>query len=145
MRRSIFFMLTVAGLLLTTPVWAQKPTPAAAPSAAGDSSGMPPEWDSKIPLPKGATLISSTVPKTGVVHSADFSAPGSYDELVSFYEKELPKAGFTMGPKVAAPARKVYNRTFNASQIMDSVLISPSSSDPSKLTIHIAYTPLKKQ
>ncbi len=121
--------------------------PVRSPSAwaAASASTMPPDWDARIPLPKGATLVSSTKPTQGVVYSAEFSAPGDYKSLVDFYEKEIPKAGFTLGPKVAIPARKVYNRSFMKEKVLDSVVIAPSASDPSKFSIHITYTPLGKK
>jgi len=134
----------LAGLLLAASVCGPLHSPAMAESGAGGANAMPPKWDARIPLPKGAVLVSSTEPKSGVVYSADFTAPGTYKELVDFYETELPKAGFKMGPKVAVAARKVYNRTFTYTDILDSVVISPSSADPSKLTIHVAYTPPPK-
>jgi hypothetical protein len=109
--------------------------------AAVSSSAMPQNWDAKIPLPPGAVLVDSSVPKTGVVYAANFSVKGDYKELVDFYEKELPKAGFSMGPKVAIPARKVYNRNFTEVGNLDSVVISPDPNDPSKFIVHIAWTP----
>jgi hypothetical protein len=119
-------------------------TPAAAlaqsPPVASSSPSMPESWDPKIPLPAGAVLTNSSAPKDGVVHSADFSAPGSYSDLVNFYEAELPKAGFAMGPKIAVAARKVYNRTFSKRDALDSVLVSPDAKDPSKFTVHIAWS-----
>ena len=136
-----FFRLMVVAVVLTAVcAWAQQP-------AAGGSSTLPPQWDSRIPLPKGAVLLSSETPKEGVVYTADFSAPADYDykKLVDFYEKGLAKAGFKLGPKVAVPARKVYNRTFTYTDILDSIVISPDTKDPSKLTIHIAYTPPPKR
>lgn len=112
----------------------------AQPAPASSSPALPEGWDSKIPLPSGAVLITSTVPKDGIVHSADFSVPGNYHDLVSFYETELPKAGFAMGPKVAVAARKVYNRTFNSQGGLDSVMVSPAAKDPSKFTVHVAWS-----
>jgi hypothetical protein len=112
-----------------------------APTAAG-SPAMPEKWDPKIPLPPGAVLVSSATPSNGgVVHGADFMAAGDYQTLVDFYEAELPKAGFSMGPKIAIAARKVYNRNFSNGDSLDSVVISPSTQDPSKFSIHFAWTP----
>jgi len=111
----------------------------ASPPAA--SAAMPQHWDSNIPLPPGAVLLNSSVPKTGVVHAADFSVPGDYKGLVDFYETELPKAGYSLGPKVAVPARKVYNRNFSKGDMLDSVVISPIANDPSKFSVHFAWTP----
>ena len=117
--------------------------PALAADAPAKGAGvLPTKWDKRIPLPKDFVLLDSTVPKEGVVYSADFYAPGSYDDLVSFYEKGLAKAGFKMGPKVAMPARKVYNRTFTWTDILDSVVITPATDDPNKMNIHVTYTPL---
>ena len=136
--------LILVAAILTTFAWAPGPAPAAEPSAAASpgTGTLPPRWDKRIPLPPGAVMLSSTTPKEGVVYSADFAAPGSYDELVKFYETELAKAGFKMGPKVAIPARKVYNRTFTWTDILDSVVITPSTADPSKMNVHVTYTPL---
>lgn len=115
--------------------------------AASSSPALPQGWDTSIPLPSDAVLLNSTVPKAGVVYAADFAAKGTYKELVDFYEKELPKAGFAMGPKVAIAARKVYNRNFSRGGNLDSVVITPSTTDPSKVNIHFAWssqTPAQK-
>lgn len=135
-------LLVVAALLVTASVWAPTYCHAAGPSAAASPGALPEHWDKRIPLPPGAVLVSSTTPKEGVVYSANFTAPGPYDDLVKFYETHLAKAGFKLGPKVAVPARKVYNRTFTWTDILDSVIISPSDSDPSKFNIQVTYTPL---
>jgi hypothetical protein len=133
-------LLAIAALLIALPALSHsQPTPAKPPEAAGS---LPKDWDAHIPLPKGAVLTSSTVPKTGVVYSATFSAPGTYEELVDFYEKQIPKSGFMLGPKVAFPARKVYNRSFSKKSILDSVVITPSADDPSKFVLSITYTPV---
>ena len=108
--------------------------------AASSSPALPQGWDSSIPLPPDVVLLNSTVPKTGVVYAADFAAKGTYKELVDFYEKELPKANFAMGPKVAIAARKVYNRNFSRGGNLNSVVISPSTTDPSKVNIHFAWS-----
>lgn len=133
--------MIAAVLLIASPL----PIRSTSAWAAASASATPPDWDARIPLPKGATLVSSTQPSKGVVYSAEFTAPGDYKSLVDFYETEIPKAGFTMGPKVAVPARKVYNRSFSKESVLDSVVIAPSPSDPSKFSIHITYTPLGKK
>ncbi|HLI80824.1 MAG TPA: hypothetical protein VKV03_12630 [Candidatus Binataceae bacterium] len=128
--------ILMMGVMAVTHSFADAQTAPAASSAA-----LPPKWDPKIPLPPGATLISSTAPKMGVVYSADFMVAGNYKDLVDFYERELPKAGFGLSSKVAMPARKVYNRNFVRAGMLDSVVISPSTSDPSKFSVHIAWSP----
>ena len=134
-------LLGIAALVIALPVCARGYAFAQSTPAGAASPAMPENWDPSIPLPPGAVLLSSSVPKTGVVHSADFSVKGDYKELVDFYEKELPKAGFSMGPKVAVPARKVYNRNFTKGDNLDSVVVSPSTQDPSKFSVHFAWTP----
>jgi hypothetical protein len=119
---------------------ARVPAHAQAPSSAPAASATPKGWDASIPLPPGAVLVNSTVPKTGVVYAADFTVPGSYQQLVDFYEKELPKAGFVMGPKVAMAARKVYNRSFSRGGSLDSVVVTPIANDPSKMNVHFAWS-----
>ena len=101
---------------------------------------MPPNWDARIPVPPGATLISSTTPKDGSAYTAEFLGPRGYADLVEFYESELPKAGFKMGQKHEISKRKLYKRTFSDGNIQDEVVISPSrADDPALLTIHITY------
>jgi hypothetical protein len=136
-------LLVIGALLIACPSWAQTQN-ATKPAAAASAGALPPSWDSKIPLPKGAMLVSSTKPKVGVVYSANFSVAGNYKDLVDFYETEIPKAGFQLGPKVAVPARKVYNRSFIRKSALDSVVITPSTHDPDKFTISITYTPASK-
>ena len=112
--------------------------------APSDSSlhTFPQGWDSTIPLPPAAVMTSSTVPKKkGETYSADFSAKGTYPELVSFYEKGLPKAGFTMGPMSARAARKVYNRSFARGGHLNSLVITPNLSDRTKFNLHFVWSP----
>jgi hypothetical protein len=129
----IVTLIVALGLAVRAPVLAQAPAAAASPA-------MPQGWDSRIPLPPGAVLVSSSVPNVGVVYSSDWAVKGDFKELVDFYEAELPKAGFAMGPKVLIAARKVYNRNFSTGGGLDSVVISPNTSDPAKFNVHIAWS-----
>jgi hypothetical protein len=132
--------LALATLIIAPALATGVPAMAQAPAAAS-SPAMPDSWDAKIPLPPGAVLIDSTVPKAGVVHSANFAVTQDYQGLVDFYLKELPKAKFVIGPKLAAPARKVYDLSFIKGDMLDNLTISPSDKDPSKMNLHIAWTP----
>jgi len=135
-------LLVIATLMIVTALAVIVPAPALAQApAAASSPAMPESWDSKIPLPPGAVLIDSTVPKAGVVHSANFAVTQDYQELVNFYLSELPKAKFVIGPKLAAPVRKVYDLSFIKGDMLDNLTISPSEKDPSKMNLHIAWTP----
>lgn len=133
--------LAIATLLVAPLLATRAPTFAEASPAAATSEARPESWDAKIPLPPGAVLIDSTAPKAGVVHSANFAVTQGYDDLVKFYQSELPKAGFAVGPKLAAPARKVYDLSFLKGDMLDNLTISPSAKDPSKMNLHIAWTP----
>ena len=127
-------LMIAPALAISIPAFPQAP-------AAATSPALPESWDAKIPLPPGAVLIDSTAPKAGVVHSANFAVTQDYQELVNFYLKELPKAKFVVGPKLAAPARKVYDLSFLKGDMLDNLTISPSDKDPSKMNLHIAWTP----
>ena len=133
--------LAIAILMIALALGTHAPAFAAPSPDASSSPTMPQNWDYRIPLPAGAELRDSSVPKIGVVYAANFAVKGGYKELVDFYEKELPKAGFVLGPKVAIPARKVYNRNFTEVGNLDSVVVSPDPKDPSKFIVHIAWTP----
>ena len=131
--RKITLMFVVAGLLTIAPAHAQ---------LLFGPSKMPPNWDARIPVPPRATLLSSTPPHAGSdVYSAEFLAPRSYDDTVAFYETELPKAGFTMGPKTANAQRKLYQRTFTDGTVKDKLNIHTRPGDNRGLiTIQIDYT-----
>jgi len=109
--------------------------------AAASSPAVPEGWDPNLPLPAGAVLQNSTVPKTGVVYSADFIVKGDFKDLMNFYETNLPKAGYQMSSKVAMPARKVYNRNFARGGRLDSVDLTPNAKDPSSFDLHIVWSP----
>lgn len=129
-------ILMFALMVATRPLAYAQTAPAASASAK-----LPPGWDPNIPLPPGAVLQSSTVPKTGVVYSADYIVKGDFKELMDFYETNLPKAGYQMSSKVAMPARKVYNRNFARGGRLDSVVITPNAADPSTFNVHVAWSP----
>jgi hypothetical protein len=128
-------MLIVAGLAATVPMRAR------AQLFFGPAK-MPAKWDARIPVPPKATMLSETPPHAGSdVYSAEFLAPRSYDDTVAFYEAELPKAGFKMGPKTANSQRKLYRRTFTDGTVRDKLNIHTRPGDNRGLiTIHIDYT-----
>jgi len=130
----VLSLVAVALIAISPTSYAQ-----AAPAAASPSK-LPKGWDSRIPLPPDAELIDSTVPKTGVVYSADFSVKGKYQDLVDFYETQLPKNGFVLGPKVAMAKRQVYNRSFSHGGNLNSVVLTPNLKDPSKMNLHFAWS-----
>ena len=105
-------------------------------------SKMPAKWDPRIPVPPNAALLSSTAPRPGGnVYSAEFLAPRSYHATVAFYETELPKAGFTMGPETASTHHRLYQRTFTDGTVRNKVTIHTRPGDNrGLLTITIQYT-----
>jgi hypothetical protein len=137
--RKIALVLIVAGLLGV--VWVSMRKQAEAQILFGPSE-MPPKWDPRIPVPQRSTLLSSAPPgPSGSVYSAEFLAPRSYHDTVDFYERELAKAGFAMGPKTASTSRKLYQRTFTDGTVRDRLTIHTRPRDNSGLlTIHIEYT-----
>ena len=137
--RRIELLLIVTGLLGV--VWVSMRNLAHAQIFFGPSK-MPPNWDARIPVPPKSTLLSSAPPHPGAsVYSAEFLGPRSYHDAVDFYETELPKAGFTMGPLTANTSRKLYQRTFTDGTVRDKLTIHTRPGDNSGLiTIHIDYT-----
>ena len=83
-------------------------------------AGLPKKWDKKIPIPPGA-VVAVVNPPSGIVQTVEFSAPGEFDGLVNFYNSELTKAGFQLGPHVEVPTRKAYNLNFSKASVQDSV------------------------
>jgi hypothetical protein len=137
--RKITLFLTIVGLLAAASVW--MPMRAQAQLLFGPSK-MPAKWDARIPLPPKSTPLSSSSPHPGDnVYRAEFLAPRSYHATVEFYESELPKAGFSMGPKTAIATRKLYQRTFTDGTVTDKLSIHTRPGDNSGLiTIQIDYT-----
>ena len=101
-------------------------------------AGLPKKWDKKIPIPPGA-VVAVVNPPSGIVQTVEFSAPGEFDGLVNFYNSELTKAGFQLGPHVEVPTRKAYNLNFSKASVQDSVSIFPDAKDPSKFTVRVLY------
>ena len=100
--------------------------------------GLPKKWDKKIPIPPGA-VVAVVNPPSGIVQTVEFSAPGEFDGLINFYNSELTKAGFQLGPHVEVPTRKAYNLNFSKASVQDSVSIFPDAKDPSKFTVRVLY------
>jgi hypothetical protein len=104
--------------------------------------GLPSKWDKRIPLPDG-TMVKGVKPPVEAAQTVEFSVPGDYDHNVAFYQEELPKAGFELGPSVKVPARKVYSLNFTRAGVQDTLSIFPDKTEPSKLAMRIVYTPEK--
>lgn len=133
--RKVSLILILAGILAAAPLEVR------AQLLFGPAK-MPDKWDSRIPVPARSTLLSETPPHAGSdVYSAEFLASRGYTDTVAFYEAELPKAGFTMGPKTANSQRKLYQRTFTDGTVRDKLNIHTRPGDNRGLiTIHIEYT-----
>ena len=139
----------LAIVLLGSVVLASEESPAAKASPAGHHlfhkkgpAGLPSKWDRRIPLPDGAT-VKLVRPPVEAAQTVEFSVPGDYDHTVAFYQEQLPKAGFELGPTVKVPARKVFNLNFTRAGVQDTLSIFPDKTDPSKLAMRIVYTPEK--
>jgi len=130
-KRSIYLAIGATLLSGTFAFAATNPTPL--------NPAAPKVWDQRIPIPKDAVLTTQTVPTRGVVHSATFTVPGDYDQLVDFYESGLKAQGFELGKPVKVPARKAYSVSFTKPGIQDNLILAPSSADPSKFLVRIAY------
>ncbi len=100
--------------------------------------GLPKHWDKKIPIPPGST-VSTVKPPVGIVQAVEFDSPGDFDTLINFYNTELPKAGFDLGPHVKVPARRAYNLNFSKASVQDTVSIYPDSEDPTKFNVKVVY------
>jgi hypothetical protein len=100
--------------------------------------GLPKKWDKKIPIPPGA-VVTAVKPPSGIIQTVDFRVPGEFDGLINFYNSELTKAGFQLGPHVEVPARKAYNLNFSKASVQNTVSIYPDSTDPSQFTVRILY------
>jgi hypothetical protein len=131
-------VLIVAGLVGV--VWVSMRNQAGAQNFSA-LSRVPANWDPRIPIPPNSTLLSSTAPRPGRnVFTAEFLAPRSYHATVAFYEAELPRAGFTMGPVTASTQRRLYQRTFTDGTVRNKLTIQTRPGDNRNLlTITIRY------
>jgi hypothetical protein len=101
-------------------------------------AGLPKKWDKKIPIPPGA-VVTLVKPPSGIIQTVDFRVPGEFDGLINFYNSELTKAGFDLGPHVEVASRKAYNLNFSKASVQNTVSIYPDRTDPSKFTVRILY------
>ncbi len=134
-----FLLIALAAMLIPALAFAadQPPVPAAAAQGNAMPAGMPKEWDERLPLPPGAQ-VAKIYPPAGVIHSVEFTVPGTFNDLVKFYEEQIPKRGFIIGTKIKNAPRKVYNANFTSKGTLDSVSIYPTP-DPGKFTVKISY------
>ena len=107
-------------------------------------AGLTRKWDKTIPIPPGAVVASATAPATeksplGIVHTVNFIVPGDFDGLIKFYNTELPKAGFRLGPQVKVPARKAYDLNFSKASVQNTLTIAPDAKDPAKFDLRVIY------
>ena len=131
-------VLMVAGLVSV--VWVSMQNQAVAQNFSA-LSRVPANWDARIPVPPNSRLLSSTTPRPGGnVFTAEFLAQRSYHATVAFYEAELPRAGFTMGPVTASTQRRLYQRTFTDGTVRNKLTIHTRPGDKRDLlTITIRY------
>ncbi len=113
-------------------------------------AGLPKKWDKTIPIPPGAVVASAKSPAeaqpsskakqpAGIVHTVNFTVPGDFDGLIKFYNTELPKAGFQLGPHVTVSARKAYDLNFSKASVQNTLTITPDAKDPSKFNVRVIY------
>ena len=76
-----------------------------------------------------------------MVHSANFAVTQDYKELVDFYLKELPEGQIRRRTEARRSCAQSLDLSFLKGDMLDNLTISPSDKDPSKMNVHIAWTP----
>ena len=136
----------VAGLLVmltgckTQPVEPKAPPPVQSSMRAPDepTKALPPDLYKTMPMYPGAVVEHVRKPK-GAMREILFSAQGQMQQMVGYYTDELKKNDFHITSSLIMPARKTWSCDFHYKGRPGSIMLFPSDTDKSRMTIDLIY------
>ena len=136
----------VAGLLVmltgckTQPVEPKAPPPVQSSMRAPDepTKALPPDLYKTMPMYPGAVVEHVRKPK-GAMREILFSAQGQMQQMVGYYKDELKKNDFHITSSLIMPARKTWSCDFHYNGRPGSIMLFPSDTDKSRMTIDLIY------
>jgi len=133
-------LLAVFGGCKTQPVEPKAPPPVQTSMTAPDepSKALPPDLYKTMPMYPGAVVEHVRKPK-GAMREILFSAQGPMQQMVGYYKDELKKNDFHITSSLIMPARKTWSCDFHYNGRPGSIMLFPSDSDKSRMTIDLIY------
>lgn len=124
----------------TQPVEITAPPPVQSTMRAPDepSKALPPDLYKTMPMYPGAVVEHVRKPK-GAMREILFSAQGPMQEMVAYYKDGLKKNDFHITSSLIMPARKTWSCDFHYNGRPGSIMLFPSDSDKSRMTIDLIY------
>jgi len=124
----------------TQPVEPQAPVVVQSTMRAPDepSKALPPDLYKTMPMYPGAVVEHVRKPK-GAMREILFSAQGELTPMVAYYKDELKKNDFHITSSLIMPARKTWSCDFHNRGRPGSIMLFPSDTDKSRMTIDLIY------
>jgi hypothetical protein len=123
-----------------TPVEPQAPQVVQSTMRAPDevSKALPPDLYKTMPMYPGAVVEHVRKPK-GAMREILFSAQGDLPTMVAYYKDALKKNDFHITSSLIMPARKTWSCDFHNRGRPGSIMLFPSDTDKSRMTIDLIY------
>ncbi len=102
------------------------------------SKALPPDLYKTMPMYPGAVVEHVRKPK-GAMREILFSAQGQLPEMVAYYKDALKKSDFHITSSLIMPARKTWSCDFHNRGRPGSIMLFPSDTDKSRMTIDLIY------
>jgi len=133
-------LLAILAGCKTQPVEPKAPPPVQSSMTAPDepSKALPPDLYKTMPMYPGAVVEHVRKPK-GAMREILFSAQGPMQEMVGYYKDALKKNDFHITSSLIMPARKTWSCDFHYNGRPGSIMLFPSDSDKSRMTIDLIY------
>jgi hypothetical protein len=133
-------MLAMLAACKTQPAEIQAPPPVQSTMRAPDepSKALPPDLYKTMPMYPGAVVEHVRKPK-GAMREILFSAQGELPAMVAYYKDELKKNDFHITSSLIMPARKTWSCDFHNRGRPGSIMLFPSDTDKSRMTIDLIY------
>jgi hypothetical protein len=102
------------------------------------SKALPPDLYKTMPMYPGAVVEHVRKPK-GAMREILFSAQGQLPDMVAYYKDALKKSDFHITSSLIMPARKTWSCDFHNRGRPGSIMLFPSDTDKSRMTIDLIY------
>jgi hypothetical protein len=102
------------------------------------SKALPPDLYKTMPMYPGAVVEHVRKPK-GAMREILLSAQGDLPTMVAYYKDELKKNDFHITSSLIMPARKTWSCDFHNRGRPGSIMLFPSDSDKTRMTIDLIY------
>ena len=119
----------------------QAPAPAVKAVALGPDEPyktLPPDIFKAMPIYPGSTVEHVRRPK-GAMREIVFQADATMPQLVAYFKDEFKKNDFYITSSLIMPARHTWSCDFHKDGRPGSIMLYPSDSDKSKMTVDLIY------